>query len=57
MSEFFKKFATSIFQIYAGKAFRENHEAERLLRDAMASTIYSGTSEVQRSVIAKMMRV
>lgn len=57
VSEFFKKFAASIFQIYAGKAFRENHEAQRLLRDAMASTIYSGTSEVQRSVIAKMMRI
>lgn len=55
VSEFFKEFASKIFQIYAGKAFRENHEAERLLRDAMASTIYSGTSEVQRNIIAKMM--
>lgn len=54
VSEFFKGFASKIFQIYAGKAFRENHEAERLLRDAMASTIYSGTSEVQRNIIAKL---
>jgi alkylation response protein AidB-like acyl-CoA dehydrogenase len=26
---------------------------ERDLRDAMASTIYSGTSEIQRNLIAK----
>lgn len=57
VSETFREFAMAIFQIYAGKAFRENHEAERLVRDAMGSTIYSGTSEIQRNIIAKLMGI
>jgi hypothetical protein len=31
----------------------DGHEAERALRDAVASTIYSGTSEIQRNIIAR----
>ncbi|MCB0293536.1 MAG: hypothetical protein KDH97_25005, partial [Calditrichaeota bacterium] len=30
-----------------------DYGVERTLRDAMASTIYSGTSEVQRNIIAR----
>jgi alkylation response protein AidB-like acyl-CoA dehydrogenase len=30
---------------------------ERELRDAMGSTIYSGTSEIQRNVIAKYLGI
>lgn len=55
VSETFKEFALKIFQIYAGHAYKNNHEAERFLRDAMGSTLYSGTSEVQRNIIAKNM--
>jgi alkylation response protein AidB-like acyl-CoA dehydrogenase len=29
------------------------HEVERALRDAVASTVYSGTSEIQRNIVAR----
>jgi alkylation response protein AidB-like acyl-CoA dehydrogenase len=32
-------------------------EVERILRDAVASTIYSGTSDIQRNIIAKWLRL
>lgn len=57
VSETYKEFSSSIFQIYAGAAYQNNHEAERMLRDALGSTIYSGTSEVQRNIIAKHMGI
>ncbi|HYN83357.1 MAG TPA: acyl-CoA dehydrogenase family protein [Gemmatimonadaceae bacterium] len=31
----------------------EGHPAERALRDAVSSTLYSGTSEIQRNIIAR----
>lgn len=31
----------------------DGHETERALRDAVASTLYSGTSEIQRNIIAR----
>lgn len=39
--------------IFAELGVVEGHEAERALRDALASTIYSGTSEIQRNIIAR----
>jgi alkylation response protein AidB-like acyl-CoA dehydrogenase len=30
-----------------------DYEVERALRDSIASTIYSGTSEVQKNIIAR----
>ncbi len=57
VSETFKKMMVQIMQIFAGKAYRENHEVERLLRDALGSTIYSGTSAIQRNIIARQMGI
>lgn len=57
VSETFKEFALKIFQIFGGQAYTGNHEAERLLRDAMGSTLYSGTSEIQKNIIAKRMGI
>lgn len=52
VSETYKEFSQQIFQIYASKAFKEGEVIDRLLRDAHASTIYSGTSEIQLNIIA-----
>lgn len=54
VSELFKDFSLSLCQIYAGKAYVNNHEVERIMRDALGSTIYSGTSEVQKNIISKL---
>ena len=40
-------------QIHGGYGFATESEVERALRDAIGSTIYSGTSEMQRNFIAR----
>jgi alkylation response protein AidB-like acyl-CoA dehydrogenase len=40
-------------QIHGGYGYMTEQEVERDLRDAIASTIYSGTSEIQRNIIAR----
>ncbi|MCB0704766.1 MAG: acyl-CoA dehydrogenase family protein [Saprospiraceae bacterium] len=55
VSETYKDFAIQLNQLFAGKAFRENSDVEQILRDAVGSTIYSGTSEVLRNITARHM--
>lgn len=40
-------------QIFGGYGYSKEYEVERLYRDARITTLYEGTSEVQRIVIAK----
>ncbi len=40
-------------QVFGGYGFMREYEIERYARDARATTIYEGTSEVQRLVIAR----
>src|SRR5262245_36517176 len=44
--------AMQAVQILGGYGFMTEYEMERTLRDAMGSTLYSGTSEIQRNIIA-----
>jgi len=39
-------------QIFGGYGYTVEYEVERALRDAFGSKLYSGTSEVQRNIIA-----
>jgi alkylation response protein AidB-like acyl-CoA dehydrogenase len=55
LSETYRDFAIQLHQLYAGKAFRENSEIEKLVRDAMGATLYSGTTEVLRNLLARYM--
>ena len=57
VSETYKEFSQQIFQIYASHGFKESHVIDRLLRDAHASTIYSGTSEIQLNIIANKLGI
>jgi alkylation response protein AidB-like acyl-CoA dehydrogenase len=45
--------ALDAVQVHGGYGFMTEYEVERALRDAVGSTIYSGTSEVQRNIIAR----
>jgi len=42
-------------QIHGGYGYLTEHELERELRDAIGSRIYSGTSEIQRTIIAALL--
>jgi alkylation response protein AidB-like acyl-CoA dehydrogenase len=53
VSEVLVKSALDCIQIHGGYGFMVEYEVERVLRDAVGSTIYSGTSEMQRSIIGR----
>jgi alkylation response protein AidB-like acyl-CoA dehydrogenase len=40
-------------QIHGGYGYTTEYELERELRDAVGSTLYSGTSEIQRAIVAR----
>ena len=40
-------------QIHGGYGYTSEFEIERDLRDSISSTLYSGTSEIQKNIIAK----
>ncbi len=42
-------------QIHGARGYMVENELERELRDALAGTIYAGTSEMQRDVIARLL--
>ncbi len=45
--------ALATLQLHGGYGYMTEYEVERALRDALGSTIYSGTSEMQRNIIAR----
>ena len=53
VSESLVQSALSTVQVHGGYGFMTEFEVERALRDAIGSTIYSGTSEMQRNIIAR----
>jgi alkylation response protein AidB-like acyl-CoA dehydrogenase len=53
VSESLLKAALDTVQLHGGYGFMTEFEVERALRDAVGSTIYSGTSEMQRNIIAR----
>ncbi len=53
VSESLVKVALDAVQVHGGYGFMTEYEVERALRDAIGATIYSGTSEMQRNIIAR----
>jgi alkylation response protein AidB-like acyl-CoA dehydrogenase len=53
VSESLVSAARDTVQIHGGYGYMVEYEVERAMRDALASTIYSGTSEMQRSIISR----
>jgi len=52
VSESLVQTALDTIQIFGGYGFLTESEVERALRDAVGSKLYSGTSEIQRNIIA-----
>jgi alkylation response protein AidB-like acyl-CoA dehydrogenase len=53
VSEALVRTASDAVQIHGGYGYMAEYEVERALRDAVGSTLYSGTSEMQRNIIAR----
>ncbi len=47
-----KEFMLQAMQIYGGYGYIKEYGIEQEVRDALAATIYSGTSEIQKNIIA-----
>ena len=52
-SESFVKSCLDAVQIHGGYGFMTEFEFERELRDSVGSTLYSGTTEIQRNIVAR----
>jgi alkylation response protein AidB-like acyl-CoA dehydrogenase len=55
ISECWVACAEDAIQIHGGAGYMQDQEIERELRDAIGSRIYSGTSEIQRALIASLL--
>jgi alkylation response protein AidB-like acyl-CoA dehydrogenase len=53
VSEAFVESARDGIQLMGGYGYMVESEVERTMRDALGGTIYSGTSEMQRTIIAR----
>ena len=53
VSESLVRVALDTVQIFGGYGYTTEYEIERALRDAVGSTLYSGTSEIQRNIISR----
>lgn len=52
-SEMSNRVCDKAVQIHGGYGYIDEFPVERMLRDARVQTIYEGTSEIQRLVIAR----
>jgi alkylation response protein AidB-like acyl-CoA dehydrogenase len=55
VSEYFIQSCLDAIQIHGGYGYMTDFGIERDLRDSISGTIYSGTSEIQRNIIAAML--
>jgi isovaleryl-CoA dehydrogenase len=53
VTETAKRVALEGMQMMGGYGYSSEYDMERLVRQALVSTIYGGTSEIQRNIIAK----
>jgi alkylation response protein AidB-like acyl-CoA dehydrogenase len=57
VSESFVKSCLDAIQVHGARGFLTEFELEREMRDSVGSTLYSGTSEIQRNIIARGLRI
>ncbi len=55
VSESYVQNSRDLIQIFGGYGYTVEYELERELRDALGSTLYSGTSEIQRNIISSLL--
>jgi alkylation response protein AidB-like acyl-CoA dehydrogenase len=55
LSESFVQSSLDAVRVHGGYGYMTEFEVERDLRDAIGGTIYSGTSDIQRTIIARLL--
>ncbi len=55
VSEAFVSSAIDTMQIFGGNGYMTEYSIERIVRDALGSTVYSGTSDIQRNIISRLL--
>lgn len=55
LSESFVESSLDAIRIHGGKGYMSEHGIERDLRDAVGGTIYAGTSDIQRNIVAGLL--
>jgi alkylation response protein AidB-like acyl-CoA dehydrogenase len=55
LSECFVQSSLDAIRIHGGYGYMSEFEVERDLRDAIGGTLYSGTSDIQRNIIARLL--
>lgn len=55
LSESFVESSLDAIRIHGGKGYLSEYEIERELRDAVGGTIYAGTSDIQRNIVAGLL--
>jgi alkylation response protein AidB-like acyl-CoA dehydrogenase len=55
LSECFVQSGLDAIRIHGGYGYMTEFEVERDLRDAVGGTLYSGTSDIQRNIIARLL--
>jgi hypothetical protein len=53
VSEAHVRAALDALQLHGGYGYMREYPIEREVRDALSGTLYSGTSEIQRRIIAR----
>jgi len=44
-------------RVHGARGYLTDHELERDVRDALGGLVYSGTSDIQKNLIARLLRV
>jgi alkylation response protein AidB-like acyl-CoA dehydrogenase len=57
VSESYVQSCVDAIRIFGGYGYLTEHEVERDLRDSIGSLLYSGTSEIQRNIIARCLKL
>jgi len=57
VSENHVRSAMNALQLFGGYGYMKEYPIEREVRDALSGTLYSGTSEMQRKIIARCLRL
>jgi alkylation response protein AidB-like acyl-CoA dehydrogenase len=57
VSENHVRSALDALQLFGGYGYMKEYPIEREVRDALSGTLYSGTSEMQRKIIARCLRL